>query len=209
MGWTSESAASLAIARREDVVALVALGLSEERATNLLLACGGMRGVANASAAELAAHGIGVRNASRIAAAFSLSRSGLLAGDRPRSLMTAEDTFALLAPRLAHLEQEVFVVISIDIRNGILDTVEIARGTAHQVEVHPRDVFRAAIRVNAAAIVVAHNHPTGDPEPSPDDIAITKRLRECGALLGVPLIDHIVIGGKRYRSIAEQLGSQF
>jgi DNA repair protein RadC len=100
----------------------------------------------------------------------------------------------------------VFLVIGIDIRNGLLDIVEVARGSLNAVEVHPREVFRPLVRMAAAGGVVVHNHPSGDPSPSDEDLSLTERLREAGDLLGVPVIDHIVIGAQRYRSIGELLG---
>lgn len=99
------------------------------------------------------------------------------------------------------------MVLSIDIRNGLLGVAEVARGSAHGVEVHPREVFRPAIRCGAAGIVLAHNHPSGDPSPSPEDIELTRRLREVGTLVGIPVIDHIVVAASGFRSIAEHLGA--
>ena len=102
--------------------------------------------------------------------------------------------------------QEVFFAIGVDVRNGLLDVVEVARGSVAAVEVHPREVFRPLVRMAAAGGVLAHNHPSGDPTPSTDDIALTRRLREVGNLLGIPIIDHVVIGDRSFRSIAEWMG---
>jgi DNA repair protein RadC len=96
----------------------------------------------------------------------------------------------------------------VDIRNGLLDVVEVARGTVHGVEVHPREVFRPLIRMAAAGGVLAHNHPSGDPTPSPEDVALTRRLRAAGELLGMPIIDHVVISEGRHCSIAELMGTE-
>jgi DNA repair protein RadC len=118
-------------------------------------------------------------------------------------VVTPADAAAVIRP-LCRREQESFVVICLDVRNGMVSASVVAIGTVHGVEIHPRDVFREAIRRNASAIVVGHNHPTGDPTPSTDDLMLTRRLRAVGELLGIPLIDHVVVGeGSTYRSIAE------
>jgi len=117
--------------------------------------------------------------------------------------------YRCIAPRLAGVSQELFFVIGIDVRNGMLDIVEVARGSVAHVEVHPREVFRPLVRMAAAGGVLVHNHPTGDPTPSRQDCELTQRLREVGRVLGIPIIDHVVIGGRAYRSIAEWMGTEF
>ena len=116
--------------------------------------------------------------------------------------------FRRLRPRLSGLAQEVFVVIGIDGRNGVVGEAEIARGLVSSVEVHPREVFRPLIRMAATGAVVAHNHPSGDPTPSHQDVELTRRLRAVGDLVGIPIVDHVVIAGDGYRSIAEVLGCE-
>ena len=99
-----------------------------------------------------------------------------------------------------------FFAIALDVRNHVLDIVEISRGSVTEVGVHPREVFRPLIRVAAVGAVVAHNHPSGDPTPSLDDIELTRRLCAVGKLVGIPVLDHIVIGGNEMRSIVECIG---
>jgi DNA repair protein RadC len=99
-------------------------------------------------------------------------------------------------------------VIGVDIRNGLLDVVECARGSVIGVEIHPREVFRPLVRMAAAGAVLVHNHPSGDPTPSAEDVELTRRLREAGALLGIPVIDHVVVGDGSFRSIAEWIGAE-
>jgi len=87
----------------------------------------------------------------------------------------------------------------------LLRTAHVSTGTLSTSLVHPREVFAAALRESAAAIVVVHNHPSGDPEPSAQDVAVTQRLVQVGALLGVPLLDHVVVGGDRWVSLRERI----
>lgn len=100
--------------------------------------------------------------------------------------------------------QERFAVISLTIRNTVLSSDIVAVGTSHSVVVHPRDVFRAAIKANAAGIVLAHNHPSRDLTPSADDFVLTERLRKAGDVVGIPVVDHIIVASdRRYASILE------
>jgi len=178
-------------------------------AGELVRNAGGVVALSRASPRELAlVRGVGTARATRIAAAFELGRRAIESQQRRELVNTAEDIFRICAPRVAGLQQEVFIAIGLDIRNGLLDVVEVARGSVHAVEVHPREVFRPLVRMAAAGGVVVHNHPSGDPTPSPDDIALTRRLREAGMLIGIPIIDHVVIGDRGFRSIAEYLGTE-
>lgn len=104
--------------------------------------------------------------------------------------------------KLGHLEREVFAVVMLDTRHRMIDYVELFQGTIDGAEVHPREVVRAALRLNAAALLVAHNHPSGDVEPSAADRAVTARLRQALALVDVRLLDHIVVGGRKSMSLA-------
>jgi DNA repair protein RadC len=178
-------------------------------ANDLVRSTGGVVPLSRASPRELAlVHGVGTARATRIAAAFELGRRAIESEQRREVLGRPEDIFRLCAPRVAGLQQEVFIVVGMDIRQGLLDVVEVARGSVHTVEVHPREVFRPLVRMAAAAAVVVHNHPSGDPTPSPEDIALTRRLREAGMMMGIPIIDHVVVGDSAFRSIAEFLGTE-
>jgi DNA repair protein RadC len=176
----------------------------------LVRTAGGVAALSRASPRELVQIiGIGAARAARVAAAFELGRRALDAVHHRATLGRAEDVYRCVAPRLAGLTQELFLTIGVDIRNGLLDIVEVARGTVAGVEVHPREVFRPLIRMAAAGAVVVHNHPSGDPTPSPEDLELTHRLREVGRVLGIPIIDHVVVGDRSFRSIAEWLGTAF
>lgn len=150
--------------------------------------------------------GIGAVSARRIHAAFSLARA--LAGARRPArpvLRTPRAVFELLEAHVRGLEQETFWSLLLDGKQRLRRLVPVSAGTLTASLVHPREVFRAAIREAAAALIVAHNHPSGDPEPSAEDIAVTERLREAGEILGIPLQDHVILGDEGYVSLRERL----
>jgi len=176
-------------------------------AAELLATTGGLAELARASPHELArVAGLGRIPAARLAAAFELGRRAVEVAQHRPLIRAPADVLALLGPRVSGVRQELFFAIALDVRNQVLDIVEIARGSATEVGVHPREVFRPLIRVAAAGAVVAHNHPSGDPTPSVDDIELTRRLCAVGKLVGIPVLDHIVIGGNEMRSIMECAG---
>jgi len=178
-------------------------------ASELVKASGGVVALSRASPRELAqVTGVGTARAVRVAAAFELGRRALACEHHRELIAHPEDVYRSVASRVAGLQQELFIVIGIDVRNGLLDIVEVARGSVHAVEVHPREVFRPLVRMAAAGAVLVHNHPTGDPTPSEDDVELTRRLRAAGQLIGIPVIDHVVIGDGKFRSIAEWLGTE-
>ncbi|HEX3761760.1 MAG TPA: DNA repair protein RadC [Kofleriaceae bacterium] len=181
-----------------------------ELAGDLVRVVGGIAPMSRASPCELAQfNGIGPARAARLSAAFELGRRAVEVVHHRRTLDSAGDVYRCVAPRLAGVTQELFLVIGVDVRNGVLDVVEVGRGSIAHVEVHPREVFRPLIRMAAAGGLLVHNHPSGDPTPSRHDLALTLRLREVGRLLGVPIIDHVVVGGRSYRSISEWMGAAF
>lgn len=113
-----------------------------------------------------------------------------------------EDIAAVLFDYLEHADREHFVVVMLDAQNGLIGVHTASVGTLTAALVSPREVFKAAILANAASIVVAHNHPSGDPEPSPEDIHVTEVLRRAGTVLEVEVLDHIVVGdGGRFVSL--------
>ena len=108
---------------------------------------------------------------------------------------------------MKHIEdakQEKVITVLLDTKNHILGTITVHIGTLDASLIGPREVFRDAVRENAAALVVAHNHPSGDPTPSPEDIAVTKRLNEVGEILGIRLLDHIIVGKGKYVSLRKE-----
>ena len=115
----------------------------------------------------------------------------------PRDCATA------LMPLLEDEPSEVFAILCLNTKLRVLAYHEVSRGSIDTAVVHPREVFRAAVLANAAAIILVHNHPSGDPTPSPDDVALTQRLRAAGTLLGIEVLDHLVIGDGQYCSFTE------
>lgn len=142
----------------------------------------------------------------RLAAAFALGRRVERGAGPPRGpLRSAEQVYRLVAPELRGAEQECFQVLLLDGRHRLLRRTPVSAGTLTGSLVHPREVFRSAVREAAAALIAVHNHPSGDPEPSVEDLEVTRRLIEAGRILGVPLLDHVVVGGARWVSLRERL----
>lgn len=119
-----------------------------------------------------------------------------------RTLTTPRDSLALMAV-LQDEPAEVFAILCLTTKHRVIAYHEVSRGTLDSALAHPREVFKAALLANAAAIIAAHNHPSGDPTPSPDDVALTRRLAEAGEVIGIPVLDHIIVGDGRYYSFKE------
>jgi DNA repair protein RadC len=147
--------------------------------------------------------GLGIAKAASILAALELGRRQALQGPLEAPLAGPGASVAALRGLLDGRAQEHFAVLALDARRRILAAELVSRGTLTQAMAHPREVFRSAIKLGAAAVVVGHNHPSGDPAPSPDDHAVTRRLRQAAELLGVPLLDHVIVGQGRHYSYAE------
>jgi|SRR5690349_5004968 len=119
-------------------------------------------------------------------------------------IMTGPDVVAHVARTVLPTDREGFLVIHLDSRNAIRSMELVSIGSLNSCIVHPREVFKAAILANAASIILAHNHPSGDPTPSPEDLAITRRLRRAGQLLGIDVRDHVVVTAEAYVSFMER-----
>ena len=176
-----------------------------EAAMRIISGCGGQERLASLDAKELSrAARLGKVRTAQIKAAVELGSriaSGTI-GERPR-ISVAVDAAAMLKPGMRHLRCEEFRVMTLDSKNRMLDIETVSVGTLTASLVHPREVFRAAIVRNSAALIVTHNHPSGDPTPSREDMAVTARLLEAGKLIGIEVLDHIVIGGDSYVSFKE------
>jgi len=165
-------------------------------AQRLLKAFGTLRGLAEASVEQLATvRGVGPAKAAQLKAAIELARR-LEDGSRAAgcTIETAEAAAALLRPSLTAKKKEHFVAILLDTRHRLIRLSPIAVGSLSASLVHPRELFKEAIAACAAAVIVAHNHPSGDPTPSEHDVALTKRLGQAGKLLGIEVLDHLILG---------------
>lgn len=177
-----------------------------DMAYRLLAHHGGLVGLARVPFTQLTSErGIGTAKAAQVMAALELGRRMILAQpeDRP-VLYTPADAAALLMAEIGYLEQEVFCVLLLDARFKVLGIQKLYQGNLTMTQIRTGEVFREAIRCNSAAIVVAHNHPSGDPTPSPDDIATTRQLVEAGRLLCIEVLDHLVIGQGRWVSMRDR-----
>jgi len=175
-------------------------------AAGLLGRCGGLSGLAQATARELRVQpGVGPARATIVQAALELGRRAVAARpSRGQRLAGASDVWTYFRARLAPLRVEEFWAVSLDVRHRVQTEACLARGSLTGVEVHPRDVFRPLIRNAAAAVIFCHNHPSGDPTPSRQDVELTTRLREVGELCGIPVLDHVVVAWDGYASLAER-----
>lgn len=191
-----------------ELLQVVIGGSKAERAARALLdSCQDLRGIARHSVGELAgmAHGLGQGRAAQLKAGLELGRRLFAATDTPRpQIKTPGDAAQLLIPLLSLLDQEEVHTVQLDTRNRVMSITLLYRGSLNSDSMRVGEVFKEAIRCNAAAIVVAHNHPSGEPTPSAEDIHVTKTLVSAGKLLDLELLDHIVVGGARYVSMKER-----
>lgn len=176
-----------------------------------------LRSLADASCAELQrVKGVGPAKAACIHAALDLARR-VIKDDRPLESTTRltsasqvfehlkeQEYFINLGHEFRDVRREHFMVLLLDGKNRVIKRVQISEGSLNQSIVHPREVFNVAVRDSAAAIILLHNHPTGDPTPSQEDLEVTRRLREAGDLMGIKVLDHVIIGEGCFYSFAER-----
>jgi DNA repair protein RadC len=172
----------------------------------LLERFGSLKALARVNANELAAvKGVGAARSTALAAAFELGRRAARAPVAAQECVQGPaDAAHILAPLLEELGQEAVAVLCLGARNQVLRMSLVALGGLNAAGVEPREVFRGAIAVGAAALVLAHNHPSGCAEPSEDDVRLTRRLAACGETLGIKLLDHLVLGDGTYTSLRER-----
>jgi DNA repair protein RadC len=175
-------------------------------AREVLAAYGSLADVAGRDAGELARlPGVGRAKAARLVAAFELTRRLRARAPGARTVLgSPAEVHAAFAPLMEDLRREVFRVALLDAQNGLLRDVVISEGTLSASLVHPREVFKPAIVESAASLILLHNHPSGDPTPSREDLRLTRQLVECGKLLDLSVHDHVVIGRGCYVSLAER-----
>ncbi len=170
----------------------------------LLSQFGNLKGIASASVEELSqVKGIGLAKASQIKAAFELANrlEGYSEVGKKPLVKTPDEVVNLVKGRLKGKKKEHFLALLLDTRNQLIKVSEISVGSLDTSIVHPREVFKEAISASAASVIFVHNHPSGDPEASEDDIKLTKRLAEAGEIVGIEVLDHIIITDKKYLSL--------
>ena len=174
-------------------------------ATRLLVEHDGLPGLARTAGALAGKHGIGRARAAAVGAALELGRRALLdPGLERMQIRSPHDVAALLMLEMGHLEHEVLRTVLLNTKNMVLGTPTIYQGSVNQTTLRVGELFREAIRQNATAVIVVHNHPSGDPTPSPEDVAATRTLVEAGKLVDIQVLDHLVIGRHRYVSLKER-----
>ncbi|GAB4491608.1 MAG: DNA repair protein RadC [Anaerolineales bacterium] len=199
-----------ALSNAELIAILLRVGVPGENAVQvgqrLLQTFAGISGLHRAPFDELLRqHGLGEAKAAQIKAAIELGRRLTLEAPEERpAINSPADAAALVLYEMGALEQEHLRVMLLDRRNRVLETVDLYRGSVNSSQVRVGEIFREAVRKNASALIVIHNHPSGDPTPSPDDVAVTRAILQAGKLLDVDVLDHLVIGAGRWVSLKER-----
>jgi len=192
----------LAIILRTGTAAENVLGL----ASRLLSRFGGLVGLARASLGELCAErGVGQAKAAQLKAALELGRRLSSTHPEERAVVrTPQDVANLLMAEMSFLDQEQLRVVLLTSKNRVISIPDVYKGNVNTSLIRPSELFREAVRENCPAIIVVHNHPSGDPDPSPEDIAVTEQIVAAGRVLDIEVLDHMIIGGQRYVSLKER-----
>jgi DNA repair protein RadC len=193
----------------ELIAILIRTGVKGENAVQvaqrLLNTFGGVQGLHRAAFDEVCAqHGVSTAKVAQIKAALELGYRMKQEAFEQDSIHSPEDAAQLILYEMSALDQEELWVLLLDTRNHILATETVYRGSLNSSQVRVGELFKSAVRRNAASIIVAHNHPSGDPTPSPDDIAVTRAIVEAGKLLDVDVLDHLVIGNGQFVSLKQR-----
>lgn len=190
---------------REPYVEMIrkACGCSKKTADRIADAFPRGYGIATATPAAFRHLGATEVQAQRLATGFELGRyAAERTSNRHGRLLQPSNVSHYVRRAIGGREQESFAVIFLDSRQRVIDAREIGRGSLSQVDIHPRELFRDAIRLRAHRLILAHNHPSGDPEPSEADVELTHRMVEVGKLVGIPVLDHLVVTRDDYASLA-------
>lgn len=199
------------LAVQELVTLLVGSGSGRGSATEVARRIDGafasLKRLAAADVAELeCVEGVGSATAARLAAAFELGRRAASAESPEESpIRGPADVFRRMGPRLRDVAQEEFHALLLNARHRVVREVLVTRGILDASLIHPREVFRLAVSEGAASVILVHNHPSGDPTPSGEDRAVTRQLARAGRALGIPILDHVIVGRGRYVSLSSML----
>ena len=176
-----------------------------ELSYRIIHSVGGLNGLFKASAKELMkVKGVKEAKATQILAMCELYKRFKVSELTQVKISKPSDVAELVLDELRMLRQEVLILITLDTKNKVISKKEIFKGGLNSSLVHPREIFREAVKDSAASIIICHNNPSGDPTPSRDDINITTRLKECGKMMGIELLDHLIIGDNRFISLKEK-----
>jgi DNA repair protein RadC len=199
---------SEALSLQEVLALILGRGIKDESvmatSQKLISRFGGLKGFANASLEELTqTKGIGPAKAAQIKAALELSkRLEADVSEKPQqALKSPEDVVAVMRAKLKGKKKEHFWVICLDTRSRLINCRPVSIGSLDTSIVHPREVFKEAVSSSAASVIFVHNHPSGDPEPSKEDIELTKRLAKAGEIMGIDVLDHIIVCDRDYASL--------
>lgn len=177
-------------------------------AEDMLIQCGGLIGLAQMNLFQLEndVRGIGVAKAAQLSAIFEICRrmSVAMMGERP-VISSPADAAALLMPQMSLLQEERLTVMMLNVRSRVVGVYDVyQQGGTYTTAIRVAEVFREPIRRNSTAVIVAHNHPSGDPTPSPEDVSVTRQLVDAGRMLDIPVVDHLIIGLGRFVSLKER-----
>ena len=199
---------SEALSAQEILALILGRGIKGESvmvtAQRLLSRFGNLKGIANASVEELTEiNGIGPAKAAQIKAVVELSKRLERVADESQkpAIKSSEDVANIVRSRLKGKKKEHFLVLCLDTRNRLINYKPVSMGSLDTSIVHPREVFKEAISSNAASVIFVHNHPSGDPEPSKEDIELTKRPAKAGEIMGIEVLDHIIVCDRSYLSL--------
>lgn len=201
---------AMSLSNQELIAILLRTGTKDESvlqlANRILLYFEKIHELKDATIEEMTAiKGIGEAKAVQLLAAVELGRRlAQQQTDEKFTIRSPKDAADYLMADMTSLKQEHFVVLFLNIKNQIMHKQTIFVGSLNASIVHPREIFREAVRRSSASIICAHNHPSGNPAPSPEDIDVTKRLAEAGSIVGVELLDHVIIGDHQFTSLKEK-----
>lgn len=172
---------------------------------NLLHRYGSLKNISHLTVEDLCKiKGIGKDKGIMLRAAFEIGKRSKIEKNQKKQILSSKDVSIVLEDNLRGLNKEHFIILMLNTKNFLLGIETVSIGSLNSSIVHPRELFKSAINKSAAAIILAHNHPSGDATPSMEDIEVTKRIKSGGQLLGIDVIDHIIIGDNSYYSFKEE-----